>query len=144
MEFYQQTWYDTVSSKDKLTWIVFCVPNSGQQFSYSDADSIGRTERYLNFFLVICAYKFIMFFFSIWTCCKNKTVLPIISLHLLLYCGSQCAAQSFLTQDPAETVSPSGTTTLIRRCALASTMADAQEMITDLTVRRPVWRFAAG
>lgn len=55
-------WYN-VSSKDILTWIMFCAPNSGQQFSYSDADSIGRTKRYLNVFLLICAYKCICFLF---------------------------------------------------------------------------------
>lgn len=58
-------------------------------------------------------------------------------------CFFQCAAQSFLTRGAAGTVWPSGTTTLLNRNVPVSTTGDAKETRTDLSLRNPVWRFAA-
>lgn len=65
-------------------------------------------------------------------------LLPTISPHLFISCCSQCAAQRFLKQEAAGTVSLSGTTTLSNKNVFASTTVAAREMRTDLTPRTPV------
>lgn len=136
---------------DMLTCILSRVLISGQQVSDSAADSSEWTKRWFELFLFCCLVLFQTFrrFLSLCFNCKTcsssvYTLLPTIPPHLFINCPLQYAAQSFLTQEAAGTVSPSGTTTPINRTAYASTTVAAPEMTTDLKLRMPVKPFAVG